>query len=333
MVAPSEYRPERNYSWLHTPAHRQVSGVKCELGLDERGAVSVRVASPAELADVEVLHDGAQLLSFRREKKETKLASPFTWQGQLPLNRQGRLNWGAYAARAVTADGRVATSLPVLVERPAEADVTLGLWTFDADEGSDALDSSPWLHDGRLGGRPRRPPWQPQRVPDAWDGKCLQFDGVDDRVLLDGPIVPPNAYTVECWIKPEAPPDGSKGQILFATANAAVVLMLGQKGELRAVRRSSEQWHQVSDGKPIPPNQWQHVAVTYDGSVLRLYHNGVLVAEKPAPGDARCGQVSLGYNSVTEGAFYRGLMDEVRLSARALPPDEFGPHNPLSGRR
>lgn len=42
---------------------------------------------------------------------------------------------------------------------------------------------------------------------------------------------------------------------------------------------------------------------------------------------------SLGYNSVTEGAFYCGLMDEVRLSARALRPEEFGPHNPLSGRR
>jgi hypothetical protein len=79
----------------------------------------------------------------------------------------------------------------------------------------------------------------------------------------------------------------------------------------------------------VAPNQWQHVAATYDGVTLRLYHNSTLAGEGPAPGEAKCGQVAVGYNCVTNGSFYRGELDELRLSGRALRPDEFGPHNPL----
>jgi hypothetical protein len=341
IVSPGGYRPERNYSWLHTPAHRQISGVKCEIMLDgqsagsmaqaqAKGAVSFQVSSPVELADVEILHDGVQLLSLRRDLKESRLISPVTWHGQLQLNRRGRLDWGAYAVRAVTADGRIATSLPIFVERPPEADVTLGLWTFDSDTNADVLDGSPWLHDGWLGGRTRWEVWRPKRVLDAWGGKCLKFDGVDDRVLLEGPIVPPNAYTVECWVRPEpVASGGSKGQIIFATASAAVVMGVDSKGALFLSRKSGDKWCQVRNDKPVTLNQWQHVAATYDGATLGLYQNGRLVGEKAAPGGGKCGQVSIGYNSVTEGSFYCGEMDELRLSGRALRPEEFGPHNPL----
>ena len=73
IISPGGYRPERSFSWLHTPAHRQISGTSCALTLDGHGAgslpqeattgsVSLSVDSPVELADVEVLHDGQQVL-------------------------------------------------------------------------------------------------------------------------------------------------------------------------------------------------------------------------------------------------------------------------------
>jgi hypothetical protein len=280
------------------------------------------------LADVEILHDGVQVVSLCR-LQHVDLGSPVVWDGTLPVSRRGRLDWGGYAVRAVTRDGRTATGRPVFVERPPEADVTLGLWTFDRDEGSDILDSSPWLHDGRLGGRPRREPWRPKHVPGQWGGTCLRFDGVDDRVLLEGPTVPPDSYTVECWVKPHTQGSGRKGpQLLFATAAAAVILQIDPEGKLAVSRKTGGRWLKVSDAQPLTSGRWQHVAATHDGSTLRLYRDGILVGEKPSPAGGRCGQVSIGYNSVTRGSFYCGDIDEVRLSARALRPEEFGPQNP-----
>ena len=119
-----------------------------------KGVVSLAVDSPVELADVEILHDGMQVLSLHCQK--VSLTPPLRWEGLIPLDRRGRLDWGAYALRAVTADGRMATSRPIFVERPVEAECTLGLWTFDDDKDREVLDSSPWLHDGRLGGRERQ---------------------------------------------------------------------------------------------------------------------------------------------------------------------------------
>lgn len=336
IVNPAGYRPERNYSWLHTIAPAAAGSLTCALKLDTRRSsadatapdVTIEVDADGPLADVEILHDGRQVLSLRRDCPKVTLATPLTWRGQLSRNRLGQLPWGVYSARAVARNGSMATSLPVFVERPPEASVTLGHWTFDADSAQDILDSSPWLHDGRLGGRPRRKPWFPTYAADPWGGRCLQFDGVDDRVMLEGAIVPPQQFTVECWFKPVGNASAG-GQILFATANAAVVLAIDRTGHLQATRKCGGRWRGVADRQPVTYDRWQHAAVVCNGESLRLYVNGQMVAEQEAKGDAQCGQVAIGYNSVTNQGFYSGLLDELRLSARPLSPEEFGPHNPL----
>lgn len=329
VVAPGAYRPERNFSWLHSSSQDARPAIGCTLKLEQARA-ALRVGTGGELADVEVLRNGYQLLSLRHDLPGTRLVAPLDWQGTLPLNRLGRLDAGTYTARAITADGRTAVSRPVFIDRPAEADVTLGLWTFDDDDDRNVLDGSPWLHDGRLGGRPRRKPWFPAYAADRWGGRCLSFDGVDDRVLLEGPIVPPQSFTVECWIRPSPRPDAARsGQILFATANAAVVLSLDAAGHLQVTRKSPDGWRRAADRSPVAVTQWQHVAATFDGALLRLYRSGRLVGDCAAAGEGRCGQVSIGYNSVTNESFYCGLLDELRLSSRPLAPEEFGPHNPL----
>ena len=339
IVSPGGYRPERNHSWLHTGLG-QAAPVKCLLTLDGRtggslpqaethGQASVVVDSEAALADVEILHNGLQAWSVRRDPSKAAPAPTSTLSPKLPLHRREVLDWGWYAARAVTADGRLITSRPVFVERPAEAGVTVGLWTFDNDTETTILDSSPWLHDGRLGARTQYEVHRPQHAPDQWGGKCLSFDGVDDRVLLEGPVVPPNTYTVECWVNWPGFAEGApKGQLLFSTANAAVVLGIGDKDQLRVSRHSEGRWYLAQDPDPLPKNQWTHVAVSYDGQTMRVYRGGTEVAKTAAPGDSNCGQVAIGWNSVTNGDFLRGLIDEVRVSAKVLKPEEFGPHGP-----
>jgi hypothetical protein len=170
----------------------------------------------------------------------------------------------------------------------------------------------------------------PAHVADPWNGQCLHFDGLDDRVLLEGAIVPVREYTLECWVKPESPPAGNhSGQVIAATAGGALVLSLDAQYHPRATRKGGDRWYGIAGRSAVTLRAWQHLAVSFDGAMLRLFRNGVLEGQIAAPGVAGCGEVAVGYNSVTNSSFYCGCLDELRLCARALPPAEFGPHNPL----
>ena len=70
-------------------------------------------------------------------------------------------------------------------------------------------------------------------------------------------------------------------------------------------------------------NAWTHLAVTYDGSNLRLYVNGTLVRTTAMSGSmaASTGVLRLGGNSVW-GEWFSGLMDDVRIYNRALSTAE-----------
>jgi Tol biopolymer transport system component len=163
------------------------------------------------------------------------------------------------------------------------------------------------------------------------------------RVLDDAPINPsanPNAYkitgtaiTVEAWVYPvDVPPAGESRIIVARPANGGInvvpfqtfgLLAIGtapQSGQPRlgvrisdgasAIGSSNETF--VEDTSPIALWQWTHVAGTYDGSMVKLYINGVLVNQLPL--SVGIGQGSTGfYIGGFSSEFFRGLIDEVRL--------------------
>jgi hypothetical protein len=71
-----------------------------------------------------------------------------------------------------------------------------------------------------------------------------------------------------------------------------------------------------SDGK------WHYVAVTYDGSVIILYVDGVQVATKKTSGSPATGDdpVRVGADSTTLGDYFIGNVDEIRVWSVALTP-------------
>ena len=69
----------------------------------------------------------------------------------------------------------------------------------------------------------------------------------------------------------------------------------------------------------VPLNAWTHLAVTYDGSVLALYVNGVQAGTLIASGSmiASTGPLKVGGNAIW-GEYFNGLIDEVRAYSKAL---------------
>ncbi len=340
VVGRAGFLPERCYSWIYTPAHRQLRDVAIRFSVDgapagasrparaAAGNVSIDVACPVPMVDVEIMRSGLPVYVMRRHAEGAFPSAHVKHETRLALNRRGRLDWGFYQVRVTTADRRVAVSRPVFVDPAIKSEGLIGYWSFDDGTDYRVLDASPWLRDGRLGARTHYKQHQPARVPDRWGGKCVRFDGVDDRLQMDGPVVPSRRFTVECWVRPESWgwPGHNGPAIIFASANADCVVSLNRNGILSLSRKADRGWVRVRGKTPLRLNKWAHVAATFDGATLTLFENGVKVGSTPAAGAKHISRFGIGFNTVTRGSFFHGCIDDVRIHERVLEPNEFGPH-------
>jgi len=148
-------------------------------------------------------------------------------------------------------------------------------------------------------------------------GTGLQLDGVDDAVqlpLADG-LSFSNAFTFEAWI---APSEFGRERWLWWTPNAMVTLRAD--GTIVPVALlTSGQVGFVSDAA-VRIGSWSHVAVTYDGSLLRLYIDGVDAGSRLAGGSLAPSPLEAGVVGGESG--FAGKIDELRFYRRALSQNE-----------
>lgn len=138
-----------------------------------------------------------------------------------------------------------------------------------------------------------------------------------------------DAYTFSAWIKPESA-DGavmSRGEDYFEGQGHFVHLV---KGKLRfhATYRWTDLAMRLETADPLPLHQWQHVAVTYDGSMhasnVSVYVNGVkqkvnILFDQPIwPFDTK-EPFRIGAGG---GLRFKGDIRDVRVYTRALSPEE-----------
>lgn len=81
----------------------------------------------------------------------------------------------------------------------------------------------------------------------------------------------------------------------------------------------------VTSAAEIQLNEWTHVAATYDGTVAKVFINGLLKASSPIKMQLRASTfpVTIGREDLpNEPRSFVGLLDEVRVWKRALSADE-----------
>ncbi len=87
------------------------------------------------------------------------------------------------------------------------------------------------------------------------------------------------------------------------------------------VENTSNQTYSLTSSSAIVANQWYHVALTYDGSYVRLYLNGKLNATPLAMGGAVHSFDHVWFGSTTGGSLnFGGKIDDVRIYDYALTP-------------
>jgi Concanavalin A-like lectin/glucanases superfamily len=193
-------------------------------------------------------------------------------------------------------------------------------WNFDEGSGDLIKDSGKIQNNGSLQNSkktPDKPLWVEGKF-----GKALEFNGFN-YVQLDKAFANFDKITVMAWIK-------TKKVRVRGT-------IIGDKGDIAkdGFRFEYTPWwgrlaFQYGDGsktqgiitKPnaIKPGFWTHVAVSYDGKVIKLYHNGNKILEKVTSGKilghSKAPRIGVYLNSPVYG--FIGVIDDIKIYSTAL---------------
>ena len=164
--------------------------------------------------------------------------------------------------------------------QPANASsAQVARWGFDEGQGLVAADSSGRAHAGAIVGAT----W----IEDGVVGRALHFDGSDYvRVARQLDLDIDGAITMIAWIRPSTL-DELQLTIMSKASSATVGYDMGlYTGDMLfgRVGGADGQGRTLRKSGGVPAGQWQQVAVTYDGSVGSLYHNGALAHQKTIGG-------------------------------------------------
>ncbi|HEX5474931.1 MAG TPA: LamG-like jellyroll fold domain-containing protein [Vicinamibacterales bacterium] len=156
-------------------------------------------------------------------------------------------------------------------------------------------------------------------------GAALSFDGATSWVTVaDAPALRlTTGMTIEAWVRPTLG-TGWRCVLQKESADGLAYSLYSANDASRPggwVHNDNDVF--VLGTAAVALNTWTHLAVTYDGSALRFYTNGVLV--RTATGIASIasttGALRIGGDSAW-GEYFQGLLDDVRVYNRALSAAE-----------
>jgi len=191
----------------------------------------------------------------------------------------------------------------------------LARYEFESEEGGHFPDSS--ANDCRLKNEGLR--LEPGR-----GGKVLRCGDGGASTTAPAAFFHPGGVTVALWCNPSEA-NQSDRWMLNTVGSSTTGYRLGLGGGYPYWQVPREAWsHGLRGPKPLPVNQWSHVAATFDNRMMRLYVNGKEVASLErrgfiSPGD---GLTVGGFNSKMPHAHFQGCLDDVRLYRRVLTPEE-----------
>lgn len=162
--------------------------------------------------------------------------------------------------------------------------------------------------------------WVPGKI-----GNALQFNGSNNYISVPAITSFNNAsqITVSGWLKK---PDTNVGFIATVyggldTTSKIQILCVGS--HLYTVLGDGSQGHVVYGGTASPfDGTWHHFAVTYDGTAIRNYIDGKLDFSQAATFTSSATNAPFVIGTRGGGAFWNGLLDNIRAYSRALSANE-----------
>ncbi len=162
---------------------------------------------------------------------------------------------------------------------------------------------------------------------------CLQVDSERSaaRIASDEFNLPQGPFTLEAWIRPQQSP-GQRG-VVAKTENSEYAIFMDEGVPQFDVHLSGR--YVMAKAKDVLINdRWTHIAGVFDGSEVRLYVDGKIVASQAGRGKRTTNELPLFIGADTSDSgqptrAFLGSVDEVRLSGRAIYEVDFTPQKRL----
>jgi len=271
--------------------------------------VSADASDNIGVAGVQFLLDGVALGA-----EDTTSPYSITWNSAASTNGSHTLS-----ARARDAAGNTTTSATVTVT--VSGGLTSGLvaaYGFNEGSGTTVADSSGSNNNGTT-------------TATTWSttgkfGAALSFNGTSSWVTVPdaNSLDLTTGMTLEAWVNPTALGTAWRTVIMKEATGGLAYSLYGNSDTTRPSAHVFVASEQDTRGTAaLALNTWTHLAMTYNGTTLRIFVNGVEASNKAISGSARVttGALRIGGNSVW-GEYFSGLIDEVRIYNRALSATE-----------
>lgn len=201
--------------------------------------------------------------------------------------------------------------------KPANTLGLIGWWRFDEESGSIARDSSGQGNNGSLNEMDNTN-WTMGVV-----GTALQFDGgTGEHVSVphSASLSPTSAVTVLGWAKPITYGSGAATFVEKAYGTSYILYL---ESSLQGMIFNVNGIDCLSDSTIIALSAWQHIAATYDGTIVRFYVDGIEKGTCDNVGSVGTdsSDVKIGNDDTLTTAF-DGHLDDVRIYNRALSRNE-----------
>lgn len=150
---------------------------------------------------------------------------------------------------------------------------------------------------------------------------AIYFDGVDDYISIpeSNILLNTRTFTQECWLKYEA--DGNDFYlgvfegIATDWTSSSPYLMIRRNGSLEFAYGSSPNGSYRSEVF-LQPDIWFHIALTFDGTLYKVYIDGELKIEwngAALAGEALPPATPINKIGVYNQHYFKGMIDEVRF--------------------
>ncbi len=230
---------------------------------------------------------------------------------------------GAQTLTAIARDptGNAFTSLPITVNVLNTAPVVpagrVASYGFEEGTGTTTVDRSGSGNLGTISGAT----W----TTDGKRGRALVFNGTNSMVSVpDSPSLHlTGPLSIDAWVKPSRASSWASVVLKERPSGLSYALYGSDDGGRPAGYVNNGSDRAATSTGATAVGGWSHLAVTYDGSSLKLYVNGSLVRTTAVTGAVTSsnGALRIGGNNVW-GEWFAGTIDEVNVYNRALSAAE-----------
>jgi len=197
---------------------------------------------------------------------------------------------------------------------------TAVLWAFNEGEGMVFADQVGGVELKVSSPDGKEPTWTEGKF-----GKALSFPGGVSRGASSPnssvPDLSTGEVTVEAWLKPSEEGSGKPMGILQMSGFRAVIGPNGTVTWLVAADGQTNNEVGATTKGNLPYGVWSHVAMTYNGSALRVFINGEIAAEREFAGaniqPTTMSGVTIGYFGGAEKPYFIGDINGIRISNKA----------------